>query len=71
MNVSQQMYDESNKYIEFGDWSQVLVGFWGAADILIDPYTQATSGLERIVIQQYADVAVRYGAAFSKTSNFS
>ena len=49
----------------FGDFSQVILGFWGGVSLLIDPYTQATNGLLRVVINAYADVGVRLPAKLS------
>lgn len=51
--------------IYFGDWSQILVGMWGALDLLVDPYSNSLSGTVRVVALQSADVAVRHPEAFS------
>lgn len=69
--TTQQLYHASSKYVVFGDFSQAMIGLWGAVDVLVDPYTQATTGLERIIVEQFADVAIRVAGAFSKTANFS
>jgi hypothetical protein len=52
--------------IVFGVWPQVIVGEWGAMEILTDPYTLAGRGLVRLVLFLMADVALRYPEAFSK-----
>jgi HK97 family phage major capsid protein len=52
--------------IVFGVWPQVIVGEWGAMEILTDPYTLAGRGLIRLVLFLMADVALRYPEAFSK-----
>jgi HK97 family phage major capsid protein/HK97 family phage prohead protease len=53
----------------FGDWSQLIVAEFGAgADIIVDPYTKATTGLTRIHVQRFADVGVRQANAFAVTS---
>ena len=44
----------------FAKWSDVYVGQWGAPSIILDPYTKATTGLVRIIIQQWADVALAH-----------
>ena len=41
--------------ISFGDWSSVVVGQWGAIDLIVDPYTVAISGQVRITINAYFD----------------
>lgn len=51
--------------IYFGDFMQMLVGMWSGLDILVDPYTNSTSGTLRIVAMQTCDVAVRHIEAFS------
>lgn len=49
----------------FGVWDQLLIGEWGALEILVDPYTLARQGLIIVVLFVIADIAVRYPEAFS------
>ncbi len=49
----------------FGNWADLLIGFWGALDILIDPYTNSLSGTLRIVVHQSCDAAVRHPVSFA------
>lgn len=50
----------------FGDWSQVVVAEFGAgADIVVDPYTKAATGLTRLIVSRFADVGLRHAASFS------
>lgn len=58
----------SNDYW-FGNWSDLLLGFWSGLDILVDPYTGSTSGTVRIVALQDVDVAVRHGESFCRGNN--
>ena len=57
---------ESKKFI-YGDFSNLVVGNWGGIEIVVDPYTQATKGCVRLVINAYFDfkpartVAFNYG----------
>ncbi len=51
--------------IFFGNWADLLCAFWGGLDMVIDPYTLATTNLTRITANTYADVAVRHAASFS------
>lgn len=51
--------------IFFGNWSDLIIGQWGALDVLVDPYTGGTSGTVRVVALQDVDVAVRQPASFS------
>lgn len=48
----------------FGNFSDILIGLWGALDILVDPYTQSLSGTRRIVMHQDFDIALRRKESF-------
>lgn len=43
----------------FGNLRDVMIGLWGALDILADPYTKSLSGTRRVVLHQDFDVALR------------
>ena len=49
----------------FGNFSDAIFGQWGVIDLLVDPYTVATSGLVRIVINGYFDFDVRHPESFA------
>ena len=51
--------------ILFGDFSQAMIGLWGAVDLTIDKATKAKSGGSVLRIFQDADTAVRHAGAFS------
>lgn len=51
--------------IFFGNWNDLLIGMWGALDILVDPYSNSTSGTVRIVAFQDVDIAVRHPESFA------
>lgn len=55
----------------FGVWSQLVIGMWGALDILVDPYTNAKSGGVIIHAFQSVDIAVRHAAAFSVSTSIT
>jgi len=55
----------------FGNWSDLMIGFWSGLDLLVDPYTGSTSGTVRIVALQDCDVAVRHAESFILGSNLS
>jgi HK97 family phage major capsid protein len=48
----------------FGNFSDLLVGFFGGLDIVVDPYTNSTSGTVRVVALQSCDTAVRHAQSF-------
>jgi HK97 family phage major capsid protein len=50
--------------IFFGNWAELLLGFWSGIDILVDPYSLSTSS-HRVVAFQDIDVAVRHAESFA------
>lgn len=51
--------------ILFGNWADLMIGEWGTAEILPDPYTQAANRIVRFHIYQSVDVGVRHPASFA------
>lgn len=51
--------------IIFGNFSQLLMGQFGGLDVVVDPYTQATNTLVRIVLNSWWDIALRHSVAFA------
>lgn len=49
----------------FGNWSDLVVGIWGGLDLLVDPYSLATSGGYRVVAMLDCDIAVRRVQSFA------
>jgi len=49
----------------FGDFSQLMIGFFSTPDVLIDPYTAGSTGAVRIRVMQEMDVAVRHAQSFA------
>ena len=49
----------------FGNWSDLVYGLWSGLDLIVDPYTNSTSGTLRVVALQDADVAVRHEESFA------
>lgn len=52
--------------ILFGNFRDVMVGLWGATDIIRDPYAMSSSGGVRIVALQDCDMKLRNLESFSK-----
>lgn len=50
---------EGEHGIAFGDFSELIIGQWGDLDITVDPFTQATSGMIRLVVNCWFDAVVR------------
>ena len=63
--VSNQL--TANNYV-FGNFNDLLIGFFGGLDITVDPFTNSTSGTVRIVALQSVDVAVRHAVSFCNAS---
>jgi len=49
----------------FGIASEILVGFWGGLDVIVDPYTQSSNGQIILTAHQDVDVAVRRAGSFA------
>ena len=53
------------KYIIFGNWADLVLGFWSGVDINVDNSTLSKSGGTRVVAIQDVDVAVRHAESFA------
>lgn len=51
----------------FGAWSQLLIGYWSATDILVNPYEGQAYARGRVLVRAMrdVDVAVRHGESFA------
>ena len=57
----------ANNYV-FGNFNDLLVGMFGGLDLVVDPYSNSSSGTVRIVALQSVDVAVRHAVSFCAAS---
>lgn len=48
----------ADKNVAYGDFSQLAIGQWGGVDLTVDPYTLATKGMVRLVVNAYFDAKV-------------
>jgi len=48
----------------YGVWSDLILGFWGMLDILVDPYTNSNTGSVRIRALQDVDIKTRHNESF-------
>lgn len=53
----------SNRLI-FGDFSQLIIGYFGEPDVVVDPFTKAANGLVITTTNHYVDIGVRQASAF-------
>ena len=63
--VSSQL--TANNYV-FGNMQDLLVGMFSGLDIVVDPYSNSTSGTVRVVALQSLDVNVRHAVSFCTAS---
>jgi HK97 family phage major capsid protein/HK97 family phage prohead protease len=50
----------------FGNFADLIIGYFSGLDIMVDPYTHSTSGTVRVVALQDVDIAVRHAESFSR-----
>jgi len=50
--------------IWYGNWSELILGYWSGLDLQVDPYTGGASGNVRVRVLQDCDVAVKHPASF-------
>lgn len=62
---STQIADITNPALYYGDWSKLYVAQFGGLEILVDPYTQAVGGKNRLVLNSYWDAALVQDEAIS------
>lgn len=51
--------------IFFGNWADLVFLFWGGLDVIVDPYTNSTSGDVLITAMQDADIIFRRAQSFA------
>jgi len=49
-----------------GDFSDLVIAQWGGLDITVDPYSQATNGKVRLIVNAYFDAAKRRDSIVGK-----
>ena len=67
------VYDETpDEYgMIFGNWSDVQVGFWGGATLMVDPYTNMKSSIVEVYLERFMDVAVLRNASFALATDIT
>jgi HK97 family phage major capsid protein len=54
--------------IIFGNWAELLIGLFGALDLLLDPYTAADKQIIKVHSYQMADVVAKHAESFCVSS---
>ena len=62
---SNQIADITNPAVYYGDFSKVQIAQFGGVEILMDPYTQAIKGTNRLILNSYWDSALVQDSAIS------
>lgn len=52
--------------IIFGNWADVLVGTWGALEIIVDPYRLKKQAMIEVTSFEMVDIAIRHAESFAK-----
>lgn len=55
--------------VYFGNWEDDIMAMWGGYDVVVDPYTSATSATVNITVNSFVDNAVRHAASFSVSTD--
>jgi len=61
VHVTEQM---PSLYMVFGNWADLIIGFWSGLDVTVDTNTLSASGGTRVVAFQDADIIVRHAESF-------
>ena len=48
----------ADKYVAYGEWNQLCIGQYAGLDVTVDPYSLATKGMVRLVVNAYFDAKV-------------
>lgn len=55
----------------FGNFADLLIGYWSGVDVLVDPYSNSKTGTVRIVTMVDCDVDVRHAESFAATKEIT
>lgn len=56
----------SGEGVIFGDWSELLIGYWSGIDIVVNPYAESVASKGGVLIHAFldTDIAIRHIEAF-------
>jgi len=57
----------AKKYVVYGAWGEIWVGFWGALEILVNPYTYQKTRQIELTVNKLGKMVCRNDAAFVKS----
>lgn len=69
--VSNQVgsFSAGNEHYWFGNFADLVLGFWSGLDLMVDPYALSVSGGVRVIAFQDCDVAIRHLESFAACTN--
>jgi HK97 family phage major capsid protein/HK97 family phage prohead protease len=50
----------------FGNFADLIIGYFSGLDLMVDPYTHSTSATVRVTAMQDCDIAIRHPESFSR-----
>jgi len=53
----------------FGNFADLIIAYFSGLDLMVDPYTNSTSGTVRVIAMQDCDIAIRHPESFSRGNN--
>lgn len=66
--VSAALGGGSEHGLIFGNWSDALIGMWGALELVVDPYALKKQGMIEVTSFQLCDIALRHPQSFCKAT---
>jgi len=64
-------FDTDKSVLLFGNYADLLMGFFGPLDVLVNPYSYDSTGIIRVTAFQDADIAVRHEVSFSAINDIT
>jgi len=52
----------------FGNWADMIIGLFASLELVVDPYAKKKRGLIEVTSFQMADLILRHGESFAKTT---
>ncbi len=57
--------------IFFGDFSNVLLGIWSGLDVMVDPYSESSNAIIKIIAKQLVDLELTRGEFFAVATDLA
>lgn len=70
-NVPSNLSTSNDGALIFGNFSDLLIGYWSGVDVLVDPYSNSKTGAVRVVTLVDCDVDVRHAESFAAVQDIT